>query len=71
LASLFGEYQTRHWRMAASLPIHSQPQALIRPIDHHGEFTLSVMVAVAIGMIWVHFAPVVSNVAFPNQWPRE
>jgi uncharacterized membrane protein YwaF len=40
---------TRHWRMAASLPIHSQPQALIRPIDHHGEFTLSVMVAVAIG----------------------
>jgi hypothetical protein len=55
---------TRHWRMSTSLPIRSHP------IDH-GEFALTiiVMVGVAIGMIWVHVAPDVSNIAFPNQWP--
>jgi hypothetical protein len=61
----------RHWHMSASPPITNQPQASI-PIDQ-GEFTLTVMVMVmvmvAIGMISVHFAPDVSYVAFPNQWP--
>ena len=60
----------RQRRVSASLPIPGQPRASIQSIDQ-GEFTLTVMVMamVAIGMIWVHFAPDVSNVAFPNQWP--
>jgi hypothetical protein len=59
-----------HRRMSASSPMPSQRQASIRSIDQ-GEFALTVMVMAmaAIGMIWVHFAPDVSNVAFPNQWP--
>jgi hypothetical protein len=61
---------TRHWRMSTSPPIYGRPRASIQPNDHD-ELTLTVivMVAVAIGMIWVHFAPDVSNIVFPNQWP--
>jgi hypothetical protein len=62
IGQLLWRASTRHWRTSTSLPG--------QPIDH-GEFTLTVMVmvGVAIGMIWVHFAPDVSNVSFPNQWP--
>jgi len=58
----------RHWRMSAWSELPTEPRASAHPTDR-GEFRLAILIVLTIGMIWAHFAPDVSHIAFPNQWP--
>jgi len=61
---------TRGWRTYASIvEVNAELQGSAPQNDYCAEILLALAIIVTIGIVWSYFAPDVTNIAFPNQWP--